>query len=155
MKTLVVFYSRTGTTRKVAEKLSAALAADLEEIIDKDKRSGVLGYLRSGRDAIKKTQAKIELVKNDPAVYDLIIVGTPVWIGTMAAAVKTYLSANKDKIKKAAFFSTQGSSSDQRVFSEMEKVFGRSAVASQKFVAKEVWAGNADAAIENFASQLK
>lgn len=51
MKTSVIFYSRTGNTRKIAEELSNSLKCDTEEIVDTQKRSGVFGYIRSGRDA--------------------------------------------------------------------------------------------------------
>ena len=46
-RTLVVHYSRTGTTRKVAESLAAKLLCDSEVIIEERDRSGLLGYLRS------------------------------------------------------------------------------------------------------------
>ncbi|MBE3088681.1 MAG: flavodoxin family protein, partial [Actinobacteria bacterium] len=42
---LVVYYSRTGTTRKVAEYITKQLGADMEEIIDMKKRSGIWGFL--------------------------------------------------------------------------------------------------------------
>jgi flavodoxin len=43
MKTLVVYYSRTGTTRKVAEAIAGILRCDIEEVVDTKKRSGILG----------------------------------------------------------------------------------------------------------------
>ena len=46
-KVLVVYYSRTGTTRSLASALAKMLAADLEEICDCSNREGPGGYLRS------------------------------------------------------------------------------------------------------------
>jgi flavodoxin len=40
---LVVYYSRSGTTRKIAEALSEALACDLEEIVEDKSRAGSFG----------------------------------------------------------------------------------------------------------------
>lgn len=67
LRTLVVFYSRKGTTKKVAEAVSNHLECDLEEIIDKKKRKGILGYLRSGFDAKPKRLTAIEPLRKDPA----------------------------------------------------------------------------------------
>lgn len=53
MRSLVVYYSRTGNTRYVAEKIATEFNADLEEIIDKKNRSGSLGYAISRLDATK------------------------------------------------------------------------------------------------------
>jgi len=46
-KYFVVFYPRTGTTRKVAEAIKDALKCDIEEIFDIKKRADLFGYLRS------------------------------------------------------------------------------------------------------------
>ena len=44
MRSLVVYYSRTGVTKKVAEAISRKLGSDVEEIIDQRDRSGPKGY---------------------------------------------------------------------------------------------------------------
>ncbi|NLE00702.1 MAG: hypothetical protein GX640_12605 [Fibrobacter sp.] len=92
MKVLIAFYSKTGTTRKLAGMLGKELQADLEEIIDKKKRSGIIGWLISGRDGMKHIPTEIELVKNNPADYDIVLIGGPLWgfKGT-APATRTYL----------------------------------------------------------------
>ena len=87
MKILIVYYSRTGTTKKIAEELSKNFNADLEEIVDKKNRAGAIGWVMSGRDNIKKALTEIEEVKNDPSQYDLVIFGSPNWVGTIAPAI--------------------------------------------------------------------
>ena len=80
MKILVTFYSRTGNTRKIGNEIAEKLKADADEVVDKKPRGGVKGYLFAGRDAMKKKLAEIEYRK-DPAEYDLVIIGIPVWAG--------------------------------------------------------------------------
>jgi flavodoxin len=45
MKTLIVYFSKSGTTKKLAEKLANIFKADIETLIDKKKRSGLIGWL--------------------------------------------------------------------------------------------------------------
>ncbi|KUK03189.1 MAG: hypothetical protein XD45_0757 [Thermotoga sp. 50_64] len=54
MKTLVVVYSRTGNALSGAKKIADELQADLEVIEGKTNRRGILGFLRSGYEALKK-----------------------------------------------------------------------------------------------------
>jgi hypothetical protein len=50
MKTLIVFYSRTGRTRKAAGLLADLLGAEMEELAEPGvDRSGIGGFLRGGR----------------------------------------------------------------------------------------------------------
>ncbi|MDK2849883.1 MAG: hypothetical protein PWR32_550, partial [Candidatus Woesearchaeota archaeon] len=78
MKILVVCYSRTGKTRKIANKIAQSLNADFDEIIDQKPRRGFLGFLKAGYDATLGKTTEITFTRN-PENYDLIILGTPVW----------------------------------------------------------------------------
>lgn len=108
MKTLVVYYSRTGYTKKVAEGLTKLLDCDSEEIFDMIDRKGIIGYIRAGRDSIKKNSTKIKKIKHDPTEYDLVLVGGPIWGWNIAPALRAYLINNKNKIKKLGYFYTGG-----------------------------------------------
>ena len=131
MKTLVVYYSRTGLTRKIAALISTKLKVNLDEIIDDKDRSGAIGYMTGGKDAMKKILTKISHAE-DPREYDLIIIGGPVWAWTICPAVRTYLDQNADalKIKKVAFFATQSSDGADKAFKAMEDILREKPIAT-------------------------
>jgi flavodoxin len=108
LKSLVVYYTRTGNARFAAETIAAEIGSDVEEIMDMKKRSGAMGYLSGGSDARRGKETEIAPTKKSPADYDLIIVGTPVWASRPTPAVTTYLKKNNFSSKKVALFFTQG-----------------------------------------------
>jgi len=108
LKSLVVYYTRGGNTRFVAETIAAEIGADIEEVIDLKKRSGILGYLSGGRDAWQGKETKISPTIKSSAGYDLIVVGSPIWAGRPAPAITTYLKKNDLSDKKVAVFFSQG-----------------------------------------------
>jgi flavodoxin len=115
LKSLVVYYTRTGNARFVAETIAAEIGADVEEVIDLKKRTGVLGYLSGGSDARRGKETEIASTKKSPAEYDLVIVGTPVWAGRPAPAILTYLKKHDFADKKVAVFFTQGGKKPQAI----------------------------------------
>lgn len=155
MKVLVVFYSRTGMTKKVAHAISKSLGSDLEELIDTKNRAGALGYLKSGQDATLKRLTKLQETKLDPAKYDLVIIGTPVWAATMSTPVRTYLHHNRDKLKKVAFFCTMGGSGDQKTLKHMENVSECQPLATLSLKTKQVAIDNFDQPLGEFLKKLK
>ena len=154
MKTLVVYYSRTGLTKKVAEKLTAAIGADKEEIIDKDKRAGAIGYLKSGRDAMQKRLAVIEDPKISPADYDLVIIGTPTWAYSMSAPVRAYLTGQAGRFKQVAFLATHGSDGGDKAIKQMAELSGRKAKAALVVTSREVSQDKFQEKLEKFISEL-
>lgn len=113
MKTLVIYYTRTGNAKFLAETIAAELGADIEEVIDLKKRQGKLGWLSAGRDATGGKETEIAQTKRTPTDYDLIIIGQPVWAGNPTPAIRTYMNKNDLSGKKVALFFSD--SSDQAV----------------------------------------
>lgn len=155
MKTLLVFFSRTNATKKAAEALAQKLNADLEEIKSVKNYSGPIGYIKAGREAMKKIAAKIEPAAKNPAGYDLVIIGTPIWFFTVSSPVRAYLEQNKNSLKKTAFFCVMGGSGDKNAFAEMEKLSGRPAIATLTLLTKEVISGQTEEKINGFIARIK
>jgi len=151
MKTLVVYYSRTGNTKKIGDEIAGDLKCDIDEITEKKKRNGMLGFVMSGREAVRKTTPKINPAKFKPEEYDLVIIGTPNWATTIASPVRTYITMNK--FKDVAFFCTQGSGKDQGLFKKMEEVAGKKPVATLRLSTKQVQSGDYD--IDKFLESIR
>lgn len=105
-KVLVVYYSREGHTKLVAEQLVKKFNADLEQLIDKKKRTGPIGFSGAGKDAVAGNLTKLEPLKRNPQEYDIILIGTPSWFGNVTPAVRTFIKENNLSGKKVGVFGT-------------------------------------------------
>ena len=122
---LVVYYSRTGNTRTLAGDLVAALGADVDRIDDRRERCGVLGYLRCAREALSKRTIELQPPAYDPASYDVVVLGTPVWAGNISSPLRSYVAARKAQLQRVAFFCTQGGSGAEKVFADLAELCGQ------------------------------
>lgn len=109
MKTLVVYYTKTGNSKFAAETIAAEVGADLEEVVDLKNRKGRLAFLSAGRDAMQGKLTEIAETKRNTLDYDLIVIAQPVWAGSPTPAIRTYLKKNDLSGKKVALFFSDGS----------------------------------------------
>ncbi len=124
-KILVLYYSRTGTLRKVAGGITINLNCDMEEIIDTKNRKGIIGFISAGRTAMTEKLTEILPIKSDLTKYDLVVIGTPVWAGKVSTATRTFLVQNADKIKEVAVFCASGGAGKSKVVSIVEEITGK------------------------------
>lgn len=110
MKKLVVYYSFSGNTRAIAKKIARALKADIAEIRtlktypdDFDVLSGL-----GKREVESGYMPQLAPLSVDPAKYDTVILGTPVWWYTYAPATKKFMSGVSWKGKTVYPFATNG-----------------------------------------------
>jgi flavodoxin len=156
MRTLVIYYSRDGHTKTVAEAIAAALQADCEAIRETQTRDGIKGWLTAGRDATLKKDTAIEPTKFDPQNYDLVIIGTPVWAFTMASGVRTWLMQHGKNLKRVAFFATMGGMGDKRAFQHMQELSGNiTPIATASFIDKKIAANEHQSTLQEFIGKLK
>lgn len=155
MKALVVYYSRTGNTRKAGEELAKELSCDVEEIVDTVNRSGPIGWVMAGKQASSKELTKLRPLEKDLSRYDIVIIGSPVWAGTMSTPVRTLIAENKDKLKKVAFFITLGGTGDASAFRSMEEACGKKPIATLALRTGDVKKGDYVEALKKFVGELK
>lgn len=154
MKTLIVYYSRSGQTRLVAESLAKLSGADLEEINDPTDRAGAKGYLKSGKEAFLKKLPPIEPIKKDLKDYDLVLVGTPVWAFTISSPVRAFLEKYKNDLNSWALFCTQGGEGRQKTKEGAEKIISKPSRGFLYLTAKDLKMGISEKAISDFYHSL-
>ena len=126
MKTLIAYFSATGTTEAVAKNLAEVTGATLYEIKpevrytaadldwrDKSSRSSVEMQDSSSRPAIIKDL-------EDADSYDRIYIGFPVWWYTAPTIINTFIEAYGFKGKTVIFFATSGGSSIDKANAEFK-----------------------------------
>ena len=155
MKALVVFYSRTGTTKKLARAISDILECDIEELIDTKKRSGVVGWLMSAKDGAQKNPTTIKELEKNPVYYDVVVIGTPIWAGAMSAGTRTFITQEKEHFKKVAFFTSSGSGKSEATFGQMEELCGKKPVGTLALTTKELQQDQYREKVEGFTAMLR
>ena len=152
-KTLVVYYSWTGHVEKIAKELAKELGADTDKIEPVKGYEGKEGYNRAGKESMFGKKPDIKSSK-DPSAYDLVIVGSPMWAFSVSSPVRSYISQNKDKMKKAAFYSSSGSPFPFALWS-MERTYGKKAVSKMKLREGEIDRGEYKEKLKRFIEEIK
>jgi flavodoxin len=107
-KVLIVYYSFEGATEMVAESISQALNLDCLSIkpVKEMKSKGFSKYVWGGGQVVMGIVPKIEPIQIDLDQYDTILLGSPIWAGTFAPPLRTFLENEKVRNKKIAYFYT-------------------------------------------------
>lgn len=123
MKSIIVYYSHEGNTAAIAKQVAGHLGSDLLSLsVEKEYPNGKPQKFIWGK--------KIIHLESEPALkpysftaenYDLIIFGTPVWIGTYAPPIKTFLKNNLIENKKIALIACHGGGGAARTEKKLKK----------------------------------
>ena len=110
-KMLIVYYSwSNGNTRQIAERLQRATGADIARIETAAPYAGSYDQVvaQGRREVDAGFLPPIRPLDADPALYDIIAVGTPAWWYSMAPAVKSFLAGQALGGKQVVPFMTHG-----------------------------------------------
>lgn len=151
---LLVFYSLTGTTQTVAQKIALACDCDIEEILDARPRTGFFGYLKSGFEAITKMLPTIKRTTKRPADYELVILGTPVWAGNISSPMRRYITQNTGYFKQVATFCTMGGSGGNKVLNDIATLCGKRPVAQLALTEEQIKNNGYFESVNNFVVSL-
>ena len=125
-KTIVLYFSKTGNNRFVAEKLSKDLGTELMEIKPKLNNFFLL-IIMSGL----KIPSGFKKLSIDIKNYDRVILISPIWIGSLLSPARAFIKKYKDSINDFTFISVCGSGSEDKdgkygyenIFKEVKNYF--------------------------------
>lgn len=125
---LIAYFSASGVTKAVAEKINNIIDSDIFEITpkeiytpadlnwnDKNSRSTVEMNDKSSRPEIKETI--------DVSQYENIILGFPVWWYTAPTIINTFMEENKITNKNIYVFVTSGGSGSTGSFNNLKNAY--------------------------------
>lgn len=128
--TLIVYYSHSGNTAKIANFIGQQTGGDLLPV--QPEEAYPISYNAVVEQAKKEIKAgyhpAIKTNMPDPNAYDTIFVGSPNWWSTVAPPVVTFLLQNELSGKTIVPFCTHGGGGMARVAEDIEKLCPQSTV---------------------------
>lgn len=103
---LVVFFSRSGHTKKIAYETANQSGAEIVEITTTEKISGNAGFWWCGRYAMHKWGMPINKINIEWDKYSDVTICTPVWAFGVSAPIRQFCLDNRGKIKNVHYIST-------------------------------------------------
>ena len=110
MKALIVYYSFEGNTRFLAERMAETTGAESLELkpVREIQSKGFMKFIWGGKQVVSRKCPELQPLDKNPADYDLLFVGTPVWAFTYAPPLRTFFSQVELSGKKIALFCSCG-----------------------------------------------
>jgi len=105
-KSLVIYYSLEGNTALIAKAVAETLEADLLELqpVKSIPNKGFFKFFWGGKQVMMKERPELQPFTVNPAEYDLIVLGTPVWAGSYNPAFRTFFAQSPLKGKQIGLF---------------------------------------------------
>jgi flavodoxin len=157
IRAAIVYYSRTGTVRQVAEAVAARSGWPLAEVADAKSRAGILGDLRCVIDNL--LQRKVEFRYSGPALdrCEHVVVLAPVWMGRLAAPMRSFLAASVStpplpaRVSAICVMAARGGFQAE---AEIARLTGRKPAPALVLFERDVLSGEAAAEIDDFVHAL-
>ncbi|MDE6714187.1 MAG: NAD(P)H-dependent oxidoreductase [Lachnospiraceae bacterium] len=164
MKTAIVYYSMSGNTAYVAEKIAERIKASGEVDlirIEPEKAypdKGAKKFFWGGKSAVMGESPALQPYKFNIEKYDRIIFGTPVWASTFVPPLRTFIHENPEvKDKKIAVFTCFSGGGADKATDKLKKYLGIETFEAELILIdpKNKEKAEDDAKIEEFCSALR
>jgi hypothetical protein len=156
MSDLVVFYSLTGKSRQVAEKLASALPADLAEIVEEKPRGFTgLAMIRCLTDSLLRRKPAIKPMAKHAGVYDRVTLVCPIWAARIAGPARSWLAVEGPDAPVLALSLQLGGGPHGSVFDEIAALTGKSPEKVLEVVEGDFAENKAMDKVEAFAHSMR
>ncbi len=150
----IVFYSRSGTGRAVADRLAELTRWPVHEVRDAAPRIGLYGDLRCIVDSVFKRKPAFRYAGPSLDSYDHVVLITPVWLRSLAAPMRAFLDTERPLLPAYSVICVMSGYGGFRAVDDIATVTGarpRSILLLKQY---DVLAGESDAALCRFKRQI-
>jgi len=155
MATLIIYYSRTGTTRVLVDTLATDLSADVEELRCNRRWTGRWGFVRACFESWRGSLPEIESLRHLVAHYDTVVIAGPIWVSNPSTPLRSFLQSQRALLPRVAFLLTHGGSGAERSLREMERISGQVPIAALVLKESDVKQKSYRARLSAFALKLR
>jgi flavodoxin len=152
---LVIFYSYTGTARRVAQRLAAERGWPVGEVVDAAPRAGGRGTWRCVLDSLLRRRPAIRYEGPDPAAFGTVVLVSPIWVGRLASPMRSFLYLHAAELGDFAVATVMGSNGAPAALAEITAIAERRPLLHAAFLRREVDDGSADARLAAFATAVQ
>ena len=133
MKTLIVYYSLGGNTDWAANRVGAALGADLLRIepVSAYPTGGFRKFFWGGKSAVMAETPPLKPYDVQLDGYGRVIFGFPVWAGNVTPPIRSFIKENDLSGKRIAAFACQSGAGAEKAFAKLRACLGADALEAE------------------------
>ena len=152
---LVVFYSYTGTGRRLARLLAAQQQWPIGEVRELRPRSGKEGNWRCVFDSLFRRRPAIRY--EGPALrnFDVIVLIAPIWVRRLAGPMRSFVAELRTALPEVAVLSVMGSVGAPAAATEIARWTKETPLLAAAFTSREVDDGSCAGRLQAFGDALR
>ena len=123
MKAAVIYYSLEGNTEFIAKAIAQEANTELIQIKTKKEypKKGFMKFFVGGKSVLFHEKPELLNKSFDLKEFDTLIIGSPIWVGTYAPAIHSFLSNNDIKNKTIYLFACHGGGGADKYYAKMKE----------------------------------
>ena len=154
-KILVVVYSYTGTSRKVAQLLCSQQGWPMAEIAETRPRAGALGSFRCLLDSLFGRHPAIRYDGPRTKDFDAVVLVSPIWGQCLAGPMRSFVGTRRHHLPDVAVVSVMGGSGAPHAVAEISRLIGRAPILDTAFTTREVDDGSFATRLQAFGTAVR
>jgi flavodoxin len=147
---LVVCYSYTGNSRRLAQLLASQRGWPLGEITDTASR----GALRCVLDSLLRREPPIHYRGPNPADFRTVVLISPIWAYRLAGPMRSFVAQHHARLRRVAVISTMGGAGASNAVEEIARLLGRTPILTAAFTVREIEDGSCTGRLLEFSDEL-
>jgi hypothetical protein len=151
---LVVCYSHTGTSRRLAQLLCSHHGWPLGEVVEERARTGALGTLRCIVDSLLRRHPAIRYEGPDPKDFRTVVLVSPIWMYRLAGPMRSFVAARREALRRVAVIVTMGAAGASNALAEVAYELGHAPILARAFTSQEFEDGSGTGRLLAFGDEL-